>query len=573
MRRSFPLLLALAVCLVAGVHAGPAGAQTDTLDLLIRGGRVLDGTGNPWYRADVGIRDGWIVAVGALEGSSARDTIDASGRLVAPGFIDIHSHADDARPGGLRAGANRRAAPNLVAQGVTTVVVNHDGRSPWPVADQRSVFDQRGVGPNVAALVGHGTVRSRAMADDVQRPATAEEVDRMRRLVRQAMDEGAYGLSAGLEYSPGRWSEIDEVVALVEEVVPYGGVYVSHQRSEGGDPMWYWPSRDPATPPTLLDAVRETIEIGERTGATVVASHIKAKGARYWGTSQAAIELIQSARDRGVSVYADQYPYATSGTDGNTRLLPDWVFGDVEPGDDGRRDYRVPLRRALADASTAAALRRDIAHEIERRGGADRVVVFDHPDADWIGKSIGEIARARGIEPVELAIALQLEGFSDRPGGARLRGFSMAEDDVDAYARQPWVATASDAGIALPDDGPVHARFYGTFPRKLRRTALDRRVIGIEHAIRSMTSLPAQILGLRDRGLVREGYHADLVVLDPDRVRDTATFVDPHQYPEGIDHVLVGGEAVVADGELTGALPGRFLTPPGRSGQRSPPDS
>ena len=581
-------MLAATLCAV-GLSTAPAGAQTGgtrqppaqsaPFDLVITGGRVLDGTGNPWFYADVGIRDGRIVSVGDLKGVRAARTIDARGKIVAPGFIDIHSHADDGSSprGGFRdPDARRRAAPNLVAQGITTVVVNHDGRSPLPIRDQRALLEKNGIGPNAMLMVGHGSVRREVMGTDFRRPATPAEVQRMRAIVRQAMQEGAVGLSAGLEYVPGRWSTTDEVVALAEEVAPFRGVYISHERSEGRDPMWYWPSQDPPGPPTLLDAVSETIEIGERTGITVVASHIKAKGATYWGSSHAAIQLIERARARGVDVWADQYTYNTSGTDGSTVLIPDWVFAAVREGtaasDGARPDYRVALRAALADSAKAASLRRDIAHEITRRGGPGNVVVFDYPDSSVVGKSIADIAAARKLSPVETAIALQLEGRADRAGGGRMRGFSMNETDMEAFAALPWVATASDAGIALPEDGPAtHARYYGTFPRKIRRYALERGVLSVEDAVRSMTSLPAQIMRLRDRGLLREGFAADVVVFDLDRIRDVATFFQPHQYAEGIDHVLINGVSVVDGGRLTARLPGRVLTAPRPSRPASPP--
>jgi N-acyl-D-amino-acid deacylase len=387
-------------------------------------------------------------------------------------------------------------------------------------------------------MVGHGSVRAAAMGSDFRRPATAAEIDRMRRLVREGMAEGAVGLSAGLEYVPGRWSTTEEVVAVAAELAPLGGVYISHERSEGSDPMWYWPSQDPAGPPTLLDAVRETIEIGERNGITVVASHLKVKGAHYWGSSGAAIQLIERARARGVSVWADQYPYPTSGSDGGTVLIPDWVFRNRRAG----VDYPGALREALGDSGTAARIRRDIGHEIQRRGGADQVVVFDHPDTTLIGRSIATIAARWERSPIETAIELQLRGSPARPGGGRLRGFSMAEPDIESIAGRPWVATASDAGIALPEDGPdVHARFYGTFPRKIRHYALDRGALGLEAAIRSMTSLPALIMGFTDRGRIEPGMWADLVIFDLDRIRDRATFFEPHQYAEGIDEVLVNG--------------------------------
>jgi N-acyl-D-amino-acid deacylase len=553
---------------VAGAQRTTRPTPPDSFDILIAGGRVFDGTGNPAFPADVGIRGDRIVAVGRLAGSRAARTIDARGKFVTPGFIDIHSHADDGSSprGGFRdPDARLRAAPNLVAQGITTVVVNHDGRSPLPIREQRELIEKHGIGPNTMLLVGHGSVRRQVMGDDFRRPARADEVGRMRAVVAQAMTEGAVGMSAGLEYVPGRYSTTDEVVEVARAIVPFGGVYISHQRAEGADPMWYWPSQDSAGPPTLLDAIRETIEIGERTGATVVASHIKVKGLNYWGSSGAAIQLIERARARGVDVWADQYTYSTSGTDGNTVLIPGWALGTGTVGDgrrSGARDFAASLRTVLADSAAARRLRRDIAHEIARRGGPENVVIFDYPDSTKVGKSLAQVAAARQASPVETAIALQLEGRSDRPGGGRMRGFSMNERDMEHYAAQPWVATASDAGIALPDDGPsTHARFYGTFPRKIRHYAIERGALSVEDAIRSMTSLPAQIMGLTDRGLLREGTPADLVVLDLERLRDKATFFEPHQYPEGIELVLVNGVPVVDNGALTWKLPGQVLTP------------
>lgn len=549
--------------------AQAVAAQAPTYDLLITGGRVYDGTGNPAFPADVAVRDGRIVAVGRLGNAPARQRIDATGKVVIPGIIDIHSHADDGSSpdGGFRdANARRRAAPNLVMQGVTTVVVNQDGRSPLPIAEQRRRVTELGIGPNAALMVGHGSVRGQVMGRDVRRPARADEVERMKAIVRQAMLDGAWGLSAGLEYAPGRWSTTDEVVALAREVAPFHGVYISHERSEGQDPMWFWPSQDSAGPPTLLDAIRETIEVGEKGGIRVVASHIKTKGANYWGSSGAAIQLIERARARGVDVWADQYPYATSGTDGNTVLVPQWALARDEAPIDGARgaaDYPAALRRVLANPVQDARLRRDIAHEIQRRGGAGQVLVFEHPDTGVVGKNLAQVAQRWQVSDVDAAIQLQLRGYPDRPGGGRVRGFSLDERDIEAYAALPWVATASDAGIALPEDGPAtHARYYGTFPRKIRHYAMTRGVLSVEDAIRSMTSLPAQIMGMRDRGQVREGMVADLAVLDLTRLTDKATFTNPHQYAEGVEWVLVGGTAVVARGAPTWALPGKVLAPP-----------
>jgi N-acyl-D-amino-acid deacylase len=554
-----PFLAALALAFGPSlVHAQDAGP----FDLLIRGGRVLDGTGNPWFSADIGVRDGRIVAVGMLPEAAARRVIDATGRFVSPGFIDIHSHADDgsARIGGatIRTDAlDRKAAPNVVSQGVTTVVVNHDGRSPWPIRDQRALLERQGVGPNVMMMVGHGTVRRQVMGDDFQRPASDAEIERMKALVRQGLEEGAVGMSAGLEYVPGRWSTTDEVARMAEELVPFDGVYISHERSEGADPMWFWPSQDAPGPPTLQDAVMETIEIGRHSGARVVASHIKAKGAHYWGSSGSAIQLIQRARDEGVRVWADQYPYPTSGSDGGTVLIPSWALSSAE-GRGGPPPADV-LRRNLADPVTAAKLRQDVAHEIRRRGGADRVVIFEYPREEWVGRNLQELADERGVDPVQMAFDLQLEGDPERPGGGRLRGFSMSEIDVENYAAQPWVATASDGGIAIPEDGSVHPRYYGTFPRKIRHYALTVGALSIEDAIRSQTSLPARIMGLEDRGEIREGYWADLVVFDLETIADQSTFFDPHQHATGIDHVIVNGASVVEEGEILYTLPGRIL--------------
>jgi N-acyl-D-amino-acid deacylase len=542
---------------LAAVCAAAPGGQSASFDILIRGARVLDGSGNPWFPADIGIRDGRIVVVGPLPGATASRVIDAAGKYVAPGFIDIHSHADDGArvEGGLRdADAQIRSAPNLVSQGITTVVVNHDGRSPWPVAEQRALLARQAIGPNAMLLVGHGTVRRQVMGNDARRPATSDEVAKMRALVRQALSEGAVGMSAGLEYEPGRWSTTDELVELVKELVPVGGVYISHERSEGTDPLWYVPSQDGPGPPSLLDAVRETIEIGEKTGARVVASHLKAKGANYWGSSAAAVSLLQRARDRGVDVWADQYPYPTSGTDGSTVLIPAWARRGTGPA------AVDTLKRVLGDPKSAENVRSDIAHEIQRRGGADNVIVFDYTDKSLYGKSLAEIARSWKLTPVETAIRIQMEGLPTRAGGARMRGFSMSEVDMELIAKQPWVATSTDGGIALPSDGPAtHARFYGSFTRKIRHYALERGAISLEHAIRAATSLPALIMRLHDRGQVREGMAADLVVFDLATIRDKATFFEPHQHSEGVAYVLVNGVAVVDDGKLTGATPGKVL--------------
>jgi N-acyl-D-amino-acid deacylase len=553
------------------------GSQADTpFDLILAGGRVIDGAGNPWFTADVGIRDGRVVAVGDLRERGATRKLNLEGLVVAPGFIDLHSHADGGDENGLRSDdPKRRFAPNLVTQGITTVVVNQDGGSPPSIASQKRELEEKKFGPNAVLLVGHNTVRAIAMAENkndpmadseigrMQRLARPEEIDSMRRLVVEGMEAGAYGLSAGLEYVPGRWSDTAEVLALVGALAPYRGVFVEHERASGADPMWYLPSFEEPGQPTFLDSIAETIEIAERTGVTTVATHAKARGADYWGSSRAAVQLISRARARGVRVYADHYPYNTTGSDGSTRLIPAWIREERESG-----SWVAALDEALGDQSKSKLLRDDIRHEINRRGGAENIVVMDFPKKSYVGKTYLALMRELGLDEVALAVHLQREGFPDERGGARLRGYSLSEIDVEIYAAEPWMATASDAGIALPEDGFVHARYYGTFPRKIRRYAIEREKLSVESAIRSATSLPAQILGFRSRGLVREGFHADLVVLDIEKVRDAATFFEPHRYAEGVVHVLVGGVFLVESGSPTWALPGVVITP--EDGRRPP---
>jgi N-acyl-D-amino-acid deacylase len=389
------------------------------------------------------------------------------------------------------------------------------------------------------------------MTGDFRRPANPGEIEKMKALVHMAMEKGAFGMSTGLEYIPSIWSTEDEVVALVEEITPYGGVYMAHERASGLTPMWYVPSQDKPGPPNMLGNIVELINVGKRTGATVLASHIKARGVDFWGGSRAIIRLIDEARDHGVDIWGDCYPYNSSGSDGSTVLIPRWALG---------RNFQENLRKVLDDPEKAKDLSRDIGHNLNWRGEAENIMIMDYPDKSYIGKSLAQIAQEHGVSDVEMVIKLQMEGYAQWPGGARLRGFSMSEIDIEAFSAQPWTATSSDAGIALPGDGPVHARFYGTFPRKIRHYALERNVITLENAVRASTSLPAQILGLRDRGMIREGFHADIVVFDPATIRDTATFFKPHQYAEGIVYVLVNGVFVVDEGKLTWERPGYVLS-------------
>lgn len=549
------ILLLMVAVLAFAPAAAPRNPAAPAVDVLFVHGQVMDGSGNPRFYADVALKDGRIAAVGRLEGKvSAKRVIDIAGKVVCPGFIDQHTHAYDEIAGpDSWSGPNeaRFAGPNFVSQGVTTLVSNLCGYGPVSLGPQVEALIQKGTGPNVALMIGHNSVRSAVMKGDFRRPATDEEVGRMAALVREAMTAGAFGLSSGLEYVPAIWSTPQEITALVREIVPFDGVYMAHERASGFSPMWYVPSHDQPGPPTMIDNIRELIDISRATRARVVASHIKARGADFWGASRIIVRLINEARAQGVDIWADAYPYTTSGSDGSAILLPAWALANgpslfsAQPG---------------PDPKTAKDLALDVRAAINWRGGAENIVVMDYPNKSYVGRTLAELAKARGLSDVEMAVALAREGDPRIPGGARLRGFSLSEDDIDAFYAQPWTATASDAPITLPSDGPgAHARFYGTFPRRIRRYALERNVTTVEDAVRSMTSLPAQILGLRDRGRLQEGYRADIVVFDPRKIGDKASFAEPHQHSEGIEFVLVNGAFVVEEGRLTGARPGILI--------------
>jgi len=552
-RTNLSMALIFLFCLSAAISVSPA-QNPIKYDILYINGKVLDGTGNPGFFADVALKDGKIAAVGRLKATAeAKSVIDIRGKVIAPGFIDIHSHAFDrvdSETDWQGPDEQRFFAPNFISQGVTTLVSNQCGHSPLSIKAQSELLTKRGIGVNALLLIGHNDVRQHVMGENYRRPATEEEIMRMRALIRQAMEEGAAGMSSGLEYVPAIWSTLDEVSALAEEIVPYGGFFQAHERAAGMTPMWYVPSQDEPGPPNMLQNIIDLIEVGKRTGARVIATHIKARGADFWGGSRAIIRLISEARARGVDIWADAYPYNTSGSDGSVVLIPGWALG---------RNSSETLREVLSDPERKMSLYGDIKHAFNWRGNAENIVIMDYPDESYVGKTIAQIAEQNGISDIEAVIKLQMEGYADRRGGARLRSFSMSEIDIEAFYAQPWTATSTDANIALLSDGPVHARFYGTFPRKIRHYAMERGVLTIEDAVRSSTSLPAQILGLYDRGIIREGFQADIVVFDPETINDTATFFEPHQYASGIEFVMVNGIFAVKEGKLTWTKAGRVI--------------
>lgn len=560
----------LSMALVLGLALTPAVLPGQELDLLIRNARVLDGSGNPGFRADVGIQGDRIAAIGDLEGRSARRTIDATGLTVVPGFIDLHSHSDDAL---VADSLEPRRAHNLVAQGITTVVGGPDGRNAiWPVSDEMAAMREPGIAMNFVPMVGHGTVRREVMGDDYERAATPSEVERMRELVRQGMESGAWGLGAGPEYRPGRFSTTDEIVALAEIVADYDGFYFSHQRSQSPLPLSQVPSMADSVPLTGTDGMKETIRIGREAGIRVVGTHIKSKGVDTWGHSANDVIRVDRARGEGVQVYLDQYPYETFGGGGH-RILPPWAFAeagtDYSGGLDDPKwreegvfeDFRENLQANFDDPDFGPVLVDDTEYLIRIQGGADRIIVVDYePNPDLVGESLADVAERWGVTPVRALVRFSLEGGTpESPHGVLFRAVAGHSFDVATYMTQEYTATSTDAGVSLRERPGLHPRYYGAMVRKIAHYAKETGEISLPFAVRTGTSLPAEIIGLTDRGLLRPGYRADLVVFDYDRLEDRSTILEPHRYPQGIEYVIVNGEFTVDEGELTGALPGRVL--------------
>jgi N-acyl-D-amino-acid deacylase len=520
------ILAALGIALVAAV-AHPAAAQAgERFDILIQNARVFDGSGAPWVRMDVGIRGDRIAAVGNLAGATAVEAIDARGLYLAPGFIDTHSHAGD----GLGTEEMSDGRP-LIAQGITTVFVNPDGGGAADLVRQRERLLEHGLGVNVAQFVPHGSVRRAVMGMDDRAPTDAE-LREMEGMVRAGMEAGAFGLASGPFYAPGSYADTDELAALAAVAAEYGGAHQSHIRDEGDFSIG------------LLAAVDEVIEISRRTGGTGVVTHVKALGPRVWGFSAAVVHRIERAREEGLPIFADQYPYEASATGLSGALAPRWALA-------GGQDS---LLARIARPDDRARLAEDIAENLDRRGGADRIQ-FRHyaVDPSVEGRTLAQVAAERGETPIETTIHMLAEG------GARIVSFNMHDDDVVRLMQQPWTMTASDGEMVPLGEGVPHPRAYGSFPRKIARYAVERGVIDVGTAIRSMTHLPALVYDVPGRGLVRPGMIADLVVFDLGELRDLATFTDPHQYAEGMVHVLVGGRFAIRDGTFTGERAGAVL--------------
>jgi N-acyl-D-amino-acid deacylase len=494
-------------------------------DLVIRNARVVDGSGNPWFRADVGIRDGRIAAIGGIPSDAeARRSIDAQGRVLAPGFIDVHTHIEGSVEKVPR-------GDNYAMDGVTTVVTGNCGGSYDDLGKSLARLEEIGLGLNVASLVGHNTVRRQVMGT-ADRQATPEEIAAMQELVDKAMREGAVGFSTGLIYIPGTYASSDEVVALAKAAARHGGVYASHMRDEGA---------------RVLEAIEEAVRVGREAGMPVQLSHFKIDNRRLWGMSDKTLALIDRHRREGVDVVVDQYPYDRSSTNlGIT--LPSWAHAEGK------------LTERLADPAARAKIAREMESMVKALGHKNysyAVVAGCSWDRSLEGKSISRISREwRGKKlKDEIQTILDIQA----KGGAQMVYHSMGMIDVERIMRHPYTAVASDGGVREFGVGMPHPRSYGTNARVLAEFVRERRVITLEDAVRRMTSLPARTFGFRDRGLVREGSWADLVLFDPARVRDKATFDNPHQFSEGFDLVLVNGRAVVDEGRLTEERPGRIL--------------
>lgn len=495
-------------------------------DILIRGGRLLDGTGTPWVHADVGISGDRIVAVGKLSGAAARQVIDAGGLFVAPGFIDGHTHA-----GPALAQASTAAAEPLLRQGITTAFVNPDGGGPTDLAAQRASILTRNPGVNVAQLIGHNSIRS-AVLGNVDRTPNAEELQRMRDLVKRAFEAGAFGLSAGPFYTPGNFSKTEEHVALAQVAAEFDGFYTSHVRDEADYTIG------------VVAAVDEVIRIAREARLPGIVTHIKVLGPRVWGLSNEIIRRIDAARAAGVELFADQYPYEASATGLTAALVPAWA----QEGGAGA------LKGRLANAELRARIRRDMLENLERRAGAANIQIRTHrADPSLEGKRLDAIARARLVEPVDVAIDLI------NAGGAQIVSFNMDERDIRAFMVQPWTMTCSDGELVAMGEGVPHPRSYGPYPRKLRRYVIEEKVLTLERAIHSMTGLPSTVFRVRDRGVIRVGAFADVVIFDLAAVRDRATYEHPHQLSEGMHHVFVNGRAAITDGRLTSTRGGRVL--------------
>ena len=533
---SIHVLMAMLAFSIAA-YAPTGSAEPDApraFDLVLEGGSVWKGWGSRPSVADIGINGDRIAAIGDLSEYVAKQRIVLDGLAVMPGFIDIHSHAvrDTREESGI---FRHPDAENYIRQGVTTVIGGPDGGSELSIAKLLSDLESSTASVNFGSFIGHNTVRKEVMGREDRAPG-AEELEAMKTLVRTAMLDGAYGLSSGLKYIPGAYSETEEVIELARVAGEYGGIYISHMREEGLD---------------LIKSVEETIRIGEEGNVPVQIAHHKAMGVEMWGSSIETLALVDAAIARGVDVSSDQYPYAASST-GISVLFPAWSLA-------GNRE--VQLAR-FKDPETRARIKEGIVYNlIHDRGGDDpsRVAIANCDwDSSLNGKNFAQVLRERG-QAVNMDTAADLALELQENGGCSGVFHAMSEEDVARIMKHPRTMIASDGGIHMPGEGVPHPRNYGTFARILAYYVRDKQLISTGEAIYKMSKMPAQRIGLADRGRLEVGAMADIVVLDLDTIQDHASFDQPHQFATGVQHVLVNGVVVLKDAQMTGQRPGRSL--------------
>lgn len=502
--------------------------QLQPFDILIEHAHIVDGSGNPWYQGDIGIRGDTIAAIGRLEAAPAKLRIDAQGLTVSPGFIDIHTHS-------RRGIFQDPAAQNYIRQGVTTVIEGNDGSSPLPLAPFLKQVAEAHPAVNFGTFVGQGSIRQQVLGLE-NRKATPEEISKMKEIARQAMQDGALGLSTGLFYVPGNFTPTEEVVEIAKVVAGFGGMHISHMRDEAAG---------------VLDSVRETIRIGEEGGLPTQVTHHKIIGASNWGKSVETLRLVEEARARGVDVTIDVYPYTASST-GTAALFPQW----------SQAGGQKALLERLAAPDQRGRIKAEIVERIkvDRGGGDPKNVVMANCawDPSLAGKSLADITAARGravtIEnAAETAIEIQ------QKGGCQAVYHAISEEDIERILRSPYSMIGSDGEIPQFGHGAPHPRSYGTFSRVLARYVRERKTLTLEEAVRKMSGYTSERLRLYDRGLLRPGMKADVVIFDPAKVQDKADYANPHQYAEGVRDLIVNGQVVISEGKLTAARPGRIL--------------
>lgn len=499
--------------------------QSPDYEIIIKGGTIYDGSSSDPFIGDIGIKSGKILTIGDLSGASAEKIINAEGLAVAPGFIDMHTHLEPIMEMPL--------AESLVRQGVTLALGGPDGGGPWQFGEYLDSLSKMNLGINVAYLVGHNTLRKEVMGMEDREPS-AEELELLKSYVKSAMEEGAYGISTGLKYLPGTFSKLDEIIALSKVSGEMGGIYTSHLREEGLG---------------LIDAVQEAMVISREANIPVVLTHHKAIGVSMWGASTKTLALVDSARNAGLDIMMDQYPFAASHT-GISVLIPSWAL-------EGDKFAERVLDPDLRDSIKAGI----VFNIVNDRGGSDlRRIQFSRVewDKELEGKTMHDWAIREGMEPTvengaELTIRAQLNG------GTGTIYHAMDEKDVENIMRHPMTMIGSDGRLSQPGDGHPHPRAYGTFPRVLGLYVREKKALTLQVAIHKMTGLSAARLGLKDRGLLKEGYIADLTIFDPETIIDKSTFTDPHQYPEGIPYVLIGGKFAVENGVFLKAPIGKVI--------------